>query len=209
VSVNQEQLHKLDLPLELLYAIEGAKGRVLADVLTRKEDQPVSDFDFSASVQQLPTLMQQVGAHYLTYLVDDEETFAVLVTKDGSLHTHSVAIGKTHLKQWLSYNEAYEKTENPLNPKNWGQPINGRKKVANLSELLAPFISWLEPYVEAGLIQRNDHICYSPDESLHLISLHYLPFLGEPLVCYLSVSRIHGAAALVEMLKQPSENPPD
>lgn len=201
-----EQLHKLDRPLELLDTIEGAKGRVLTDVLTRKDDQPVADFDFSASVKQLPTLMQQVGAHYLTYLVDDEETFAVLVTKDGSLHTHSVAIGKTHLKEWLSYDYDHP-YQDPLNPKNWKNKIDARKKVANLSTLLAPLVSWLEPYAETGLIQPNDHLCYSPDASLHLIPLHYLLFLGKPMVCYVSVSRIHGAAALVELLKQSPEKP--
>lgn len=201
-----EQLHKLDRPLELLDAIEGAKGRVLADVLTRRDDQPIADFDFSASVQQLPTMMQQVGAHYLTYLVDDEETFAVLVTKDGSLHTHLVALGKTHLKEWLSY-DCDNPYQDPLNPKNWINKIDARKKVANLSTLLAPLVSWLEPYAEAGLIQPNDHLCYSPDASLHLIPLHYLLFLGKPMVCYASVSRIHGAAALVELLKQSPEKP--
>jgi CHAT domain len=199
-----EQLYKLDRPLDLLNAIEGAKGRVLADVLTQKDDRPIADFDFSASVQQLPALMQQVGAHYLTYLVDDEETFAVLITKDGSLHTHSVAIGKTQLQQWLSDDS---EDKNLLDPKNWGKRINAREKLPNLSELLAPFVSWLEPYAEAGLIQLNDHLCYSPDAFLHLIPLHYLPFLDKPFVCYVSVSRIHGAAALVELLKQPPEKP--
>jgi hypothetical protein len=201
-----EQLYKLDRPLQLLDAIEGAKGRVLADVLTRKDDRPIADFDFSASVQQLPALMQKNRAHYLTYLVDDEQTFAVLVTKDGALHTHSIAIGKTHLKEWLAYNYAHPDLD-PLNPKNWGNPIYAGKTVVNLSTLLQPLVSWLEPYAEAGLIEPNDHLCYSPDASLHLIPLHYLSFLGKPMVSYVSVSRIHGAAALVELLKQSPEKP--
>jgi tetratricopeptide (TPR) repeat protein len=199
-----EQLYKLDRSLELLNAIEGSKGRVLADVLTQKDERPIADFDFSASVKQLPALMKQVGAHYLTYLVDDEETFAVLVAKDGSLHTHSVAIGKTQLNQWLSDDS---EGKNLLDPTNWGKRITAKIRLPNLSELLAPFVSWLEPYAKAGLIQPNDHFCYSPDASLHLIPLHYLPFLGNPLVCYVSVSRIHGAAALVELMKQPPEKP--
>jgi CHAT domain-containing protein len=201
-----EQLYKLDRPLELLDAIEGAKGRVLADILTRKDDRPIADFDFSASVQQLPAMMQKNQSHYLTYLVDDEQTFAVLVTKNGSLHTHSIAIGKTHLKECLAYDYDYPKRD-PLNPKNWNNKIHDGKMVADLSTLLAPLVSWLEPYAEAGLIQQNDHLCYSPDADLHLIPLHYLLFLGKPMVCYLSVSRIHGAAALVELLKQSPEKP--
>lgn len=201
------QLYRLDRPLELLEAIEGAKGRVLADVLTKKEGKPVPDFDFSTSVRQLPTLMKQFGAHYLTYLVDDDETFAVLIAKDGSFHIHAIEVGKTQLKELLSHKE---QSYDPLDPRNWGRqkPSRGSKKsVPNLSECLAPFVSWLESYAENGLIQKNDHICYSPDESLHLIPLHYLPFLGKPLIYHCSVSRIHGAAALVELLKQPSQRP--
>jgi CHAT domain-containing protein len=201
-----EQLYKLDRPLELLDAIEGSKGRVLADVLTRKDDRPIADFDFSASVRQLPAMMQKNRAHYLTYLVDDEQTFAVLVTKNGSLHMHSIAIGKTHLKEWLAYDRD-GLNQDPLDPKNWNNKISGKRKVVDLSTLLQPMVSWLEPYAEAGLIEPNDHLCYSPDASLHLVPLHYLPFLGKPMVCYVSVSRIHGAAALVELLKQTPEKP--
>jgi CHAT domain-containing protein len=198
------QLYELDRPLDLLDAIEGAKGRVLADVLTRRENHPVPDQDFSLAIRQLPTLIQQLKAHYLTFLVADEETYAVLVAKDGSLHTHSVPVGKIHLKEWLEHDkEEY----NPIDPKNWNKRKHlGSSRLGNLPERLEPLISWLSPLVEIGLLQKDDHLCYCPDESLHLIPLHYLPLLGQPVVKFFSISRIHGAAALMAILDPKNEN---
>ncbi|MEH2306820.1 CHAT domain-containing protein [Nostoc sp.] len=197
-------LYRLDRPVELLEAIEGAKGRVLADVLTRYSHQPVPDRSFSATVQQLPTLMQAVNAHYISYFVDDDETFAVLVAKDGSLHARSIPIGKTTLQEWLDYK--HDKDErNPINPKNWGNKYRGGKVPDDLPERLAPLVSWLEE--ESNLVQQGDHICYCPDEQLHLIPFHYLPFRGEPLVRYVSLSRTHSALALTELLNRKTVRP--
>ncbi len=197
-------LYRLNRPMELLEAIEGAKGRVLADVLTRHSHQPMPDGSFSATVQQLPTLMQAVTAHYISYFVDDEETFAVLVAKDGSLRTHSISIGKTKLKEWLGYKHNREE-RNPINPKNWGNKYRGGEVPKDIYERLAPLVSWLEN--ESNLVELGDHICYCPDEQLHLIPFHCLLFRGEPLVRYASLSRIHSALALTELLKRKPVRP--
>lgn len=197
------QLHELDRPLDLLDAIEGAKGRVLADVLTRRESQPIADQSFSSRILQLPTLIQQLKAHYLTFLVADDETYAVLVAKDGSIHTQSISIGKTHLKEWLEYSD---EKYNPINPLNWSKKKNLRSsRLGSLPERLEPLVSWLSPLIETGLLQQDDHICYCPDEALHLIPLHYLPLLGQPLVKFFSISRIQGAAALIAILDPENE----
>jgi CHAT domain-containing protein len=194
--------------IELLDAMEGAKGRVLADILTEKQGQQTSDRSFSEPAQQLPTLMQQVNAHYLSYFVDDEATYAVLVAKDGSLHNQEIPIGKKQIQEWLKFTDT--KRDDPLYPQNWDKEISvGRRKkvIINLSEKSSPLISWLEPLAISGIIQQNDHICYCPDEELHLIPLHYFPFRGKYLVNYVSVSRIHGALALVNILKRELLNP--
>jgi CHAT domain-containing protein len=204
------QLYQLDRPLELLDAIESAKGRVLVDVLTRREHEPISDRRFSSSIQQLPSLMRELKAHYLTYLVDDDETYAVLVSKGGSLHTHSIPIGKTHLKKWI---DRFDKEDDPINPKNWNKrKFLGSARLGSLPERLEPLISWLSPLAEAGILQKDDHLCYCPDEFLHLIPLQYIPFLGQPLVRFFSISRIQSAAALAAILnsenkKQTSDRP--
>jgi hypothetical protein len=195
-----ENLYKLDRRAELLEAIEGAKGRVLADVLTQQQNQPVSDQSFSEPARLLPALMQQVKAHYLTYFVDDETTYAVLVAKDGSLHTKAIPIGKTKLKELLHHSNP---RHNPVNPDNWNKAIaRNLKVISDLPQQLAPLITWLEPLAKSGLIQQYDHICYCPDEQLHLIPFHYLPLRGEYLVNYISLSRIHGASTLTYLLKR-------
>ena len=199
-------LCRLNRSEELLTAIEGAKGRVLADVLTQLENQPVSERQFSQSARLLPSLMQQLQAHYLTYFVDEEETYAVLVAKNGSVYSQEITIGKKQIQLWLEYKNS---KHDPLNPENWGKTINARlkSKVPNLSETLAPLVSWLEPLAAQNIIQPNDHICYCPDEQLHLIPLHYLKFRGEYLVNYVSVSRIQGALALTKLLERENLQP--
>ena len=199
---------------ELLDAMEGAKGRVLADVLTEKQTKNTtekqakitSDREFSEPAKQLPALMQQVNAHYLSYFVDDEATYAVLVAKDGSLHSHEISIGKQQIQEWLNLANT-RKDLDTLRPLDWGKSIIRGKKVVNLSEKLTPLVSWLEELADQGIIQENDHICYCPDEELHLIPLHYLLFNGKYLINFVSVSRIQGALALVNILKQEAFKP--
>lgn len=183
-------------PAELLNAMEGAKGRALADVLTQKQGRAVEDSTFSEPVQYLPQLMQQVHSHYLSYLVDDDSTYAVLVTKQGELHSIEIPLGKTLLREWTS----------GLDPKTWGKPIKGLagpRIPHDLPDKLSPLVSWLTPLVKAGQPKQQDHICYCPDEELHLVPLHYVTYMGQPLIKWFSISRIQGAFSLVSLLQQP------
>lgn len=207
-----EHLQKAGRAKDLLEAIESSKGRVIADKLTDKFDAIVSDKAIYNSVKRLPNLTRDKKFHYLTYFVDDEVTYAVLLAKDGSLHSEEILLGKLQIREWLEQIQKWLR-ENPppqkenrhlLDPRNWDSNTRKHKK---LPEKLAPLVKWLEPLAESGIIQKNDHICYSSDEQLHLIPLHYLPFDKEYLVNYVSLSRIHGAYALIELLKQEPVNP--
>ena len=184
---------------ELLNAMEGAKGRVLADVLTESQGEVIEDSTFTETVKYLPELMRQVHAHYLSYFVDDESTYAVLVAKDGSIHSHEIALSKKELREWSK----------DIDPKPWGTTTySGDKRIDipdDLPDRLAELVSWLEPFAKSGLIKCEDHICYCPDEELHLVPLHYVTFLNEPLVKYVSLSRIHGASALISILRKSPE----
>ena len=206
-------LHQLDRPAELLQAIEGGKGRYLADVLLKQTNQLEQDPSFSIPTQFFDKLKEQRNAHYLTYFVSDEETYAVLIAKDGTFHipNEPIPLGKTQLQEWLRYDKKNE-NHNPLNPKNWGSFISQKghvikRVVKDLPNRLAPLVSWLEALVEKSILQQNDHLCYCPDAQLHLIPLHYIPFRGEPLVKFFSVSRIHGAAALTAILNRKPLRP--
>jgi CHAT domain-containing protein len=185
---------------ELLDAMEGAKGRVIADVLSGKRGEAINDRAFSEPATQLPKAMKKVGAHYLSYFVDDNDVYAVLVARDGSLHHQSIELGRQRLREYAKQ----------INPSSWGKSrtgLLGTKSARDLPALLAPLVVWLEPLAEAGLIREGDHLCYCPDAELHLIPLQLVAFRGKPLVDYLSVSRIQGALAL-KLLLSDQLNPP-
>ena len=189
---------------ELLDVIEGAKGRVLGDVLTQKQGRIISDPVLAKSAQTLPQLMQQFNAHYLSYFVGQEATYAVFVAKDGSMHAQEISIGKNKIQECLEYKHL---DHAPLDPQNWGKTIIRGRKVFNLSEKLTPLISWLETLASLGIIQQNDHICYCPDEELHLIPFQYFFFREKRLINYVSLSRIQGALALKILLQRETIRP--
>src|SRR4029079_412334 len=56
-------------------------------------------------------------------------------------------------------------------------------------------------------LREGDHLCYCPDEHLHLVPLHYLQFRGAPLVRHFSVSRPHSVSVRVALLKDPPAKP--
>ena len=177
---------------ELLDAMEGAKGRVLADALTAHRGEAVADAAFVRPIEELTSLLRAVRAHYLSYFVDDDETYAVLVTKDGSMHCHTIALGKQQLRELAQI----------VDPNRWTKPRAGYfGKPTTVPERLAPLIDWLGPFVDGGTLSPGDHLCYCPDEHLHLVPLHYVRFRGEPLVRICSVSRIHSAAAMTALLR--------
>jgi len=195
-----QQLCRLNRSAELLDAMEGAKGRALADILSEREGQPVSDQIFSEPARQLPELMKRLNAHYLSYFVDDEEIYAVLVAKDGSVHSHAIPLSKEKMNVWMK----------EIDPKKWGKPSHENplvKTLGDLPEKLSPLVEWLEPFFDSGKLEKNDHICYCPDDALHLLPLHYVLFKAEPLAQFFSLSRIHGALALLRIMQEEEKRP--
>jgi CHAT domain-containing protein len=186
---------------DLLEAIEAAKGRGIADILTEKAGKPVADADIYAAVRTIPELAAEHGFHYLTFHVDEERTYAVLVTKDGQLHSPDpVPLGKEMIRE----------TAGHADPRDWGQPSdqNPAVRLANACEALAPLVAWLEPLVNEGRIESGDHLCFVADEDLANVPLHYLRFAGGTLADYVSVSKIHGAFHLDLLLNAPDAGRP-
>lgn len=181
---------------ELLNAIESSKGRAIADVLTDKSGIIVSDRQISEPANKIPDLCKKNNFHYLTYFVDDEEVFAVLVSKDGKIYSAgSINISKSDLRK-ATYNAS---------PENWGKVIFSNMKkqiIPETSKTLAPLLSWLMPLVDKGVLAKNDHICYSPDENIFNVPLHYVLLNGKELFEYFSISRVHGAFALMLSLEK-------
>lgn len=185
---------------ELLGAIEGAKGRAVADVMAQRAHQVIDEAEFAVPATRMGELMVQNKAHYMSFLVDDDNTLAVLVGKDGSLHaSNQIPLGKDRIRSASEY----------VDPRSWGiREFIGAPLIKDMAEVLEPLVAWLDPHFRSGLIENGDHLCYSPDEHLHQFPLAYVRFRGEPLVRRLSISRTHGARALALILGRRVSRPP-
>jgi CHAT domain-containing protein len=184
---------------ELLGAMEGAKGRVLADVLTKQRGEVIPDSEFLEPADELARVLQATNAHYLSYFVDDDETYAVLVARDGSIRCQTIAVGKERLRGLVEL--ADPKTRSRARGGIFAAPA------AHLPDQLSCLVQWLEPLVETGALRPGDHLCYCPDEQLFLVPLHYLSFRGGPLVQHFSISRIHSISAVTALLREPPAIP--
>jgi len=183
---------------ELLNAMESSKGRAIADILTQNTEDIISDYQIAGPVHNIIDYCKKHDFHYLSYFVDDEEVFAVLVSKAGKLYSSgAIPISKKMLRRAIL----------TANPQQWGKVIfQGMKKtiIPSTAKILSPLVQWLEPLLEDHILEKGDHICYSPDENIFNIPLHYLDFKDDEILDYFSVSRIHGVFSLMHALQVES-----
>lgn len=162
---------------EMLEAIDASKGRGVADLLTARAGQPVADVRINAAVAEVPELCRQYGFHYLSYLVDEEQTYAVLVTRAGRVHAPPpMPLSRDAIRQAAS----------PVTP--------------DVAERLSPLVAWLEPLLEDGSIAPGEHLCVAADDDLVNVPFSMLPLRHGPLAETLSTSRIHNAYHLTHVL---------
>jgi hypothetical protein len=108
-----EKLSSAGRTEELLESIEASKGRGVADILTQRTEQVVADDIIYDSVKDLTSLTRANGLHYLTYHVDKERTYAVLVSKQGGVYPIGpIAIAKSKIREAAQY----------VDPRSWGTP---------------------------------------------------------------------------------------
>ena len=191
-----EKLQKSGRYFELLEAIEASKGRAIADILTRKHNKPVPDADIYGAVKKLETLTKSYNFNFLSCYLDryagDAIIYMVMMCKDGNTY----GIDPVHLDEGLFDNAIAN-----IDPRNWGMPgYRGRKK-PDASMILAPLTSILTKLSNEGVLKKGDHICYTGDDQLNNLPLHYLPFNDGMLIDYFSFSKIHNAAQLEHLLE--------
>ncbi|MBL8348276.1 MAG: CHAT domain-containing protein [Rubrivivax sp.] len=180
-----EQLHKSGRTAELLEAVESSKGRVIADRLTAASGQVMDDAATYRDVARLPELTRRERFHYLTFFVDESCAYAVLVSKQGTLHTPApVPISDTDLRAAAAR----------VGPAAWkaGAPTPPTQ--------LAPMVAWLAELRAQGVVEDGDHLCYSSDDDFSNVPLHYLAFGSGILLDHFSVSRVHSAFHLQRLL---------
>src|SRR4051794_17297219 len=155
-----------DDPRGLLDASEAAKGRTLADLLTHRNRAASDKRVLRPGAAEVEKLTQTLGVHYLAFLIDEEKSFAALVTKAGRWHKSLIPLGRKHLLPLARV----------FHPSAWKGTLFD--KGIDPTVELAPLFSWLEPLLKQGEIARNDHIIYSADEHLHQFPLHAVDFCG-------------------------------
>jgi CHAT domain-containing protein len=188
-----ERLQQANRTAELFEAIESSKSRGIADQLTQRSGEAVQDSEIYKSVARLPDLVRRRRIHYLTYFVDEECVYAMFVSKNGTIHAvHPIRI---------SQSELLAATKN-VNPGQWGQPVPWAPERTNpdVSFKLSTLVAWLEDFLEKGVLDKGDHICYSSDDCLHNVPLQYLRFKNGRVLDWFSTSRIHSAFHLERVL---------
>ncbi|MCK5895342.1 MAG: CHAT domain-containing protein [Cocleimonas sp.] len=183
---------------ELLEVIEEGKGRLLTDTLAIKAKQDKLPHTPTASlINWLPKEMVKLNSHYVTFLVDNKVSYAVCVSKHGKLYSACIPLGSDLLG---------ELEEDIIDPQMWGKKINARFTAPNdVPQQLNPLVDWLAELVDSGILEKGDHICYSPDALLHLVPLHYVDFRGEPFVKWVSLSCVHSATLLYSFSQQTND----
>ncbi|MEO6825109.1 MAG: CHAT domain-containing protein [Nitrosospira sp.] len=176
----------------LFDAIEWAKCRALSD---SAGEEIAPRFD------DLLKALAGTRTHYLTYLIDDMQSFAVLITADGKAYVTRAPIGREHVKGYGHPDKIHpdgrsDKIANALFPKgDW------RQKLAPLTELV-------DVAVAARQIGKADTLLISPHNVLHLFPLHelLLPSAdGRAIGEIMAVVRVHGAA---DVLRRINAGPP-
>ncbi|MHC4741977.1 MAG: CHAT domain-containing protein [Planctomycetota bacterium] len=188
-----EHLYKAGRADDLLEAIESSKGRVIADRLTAESEDVVEDSAIYACVARLPELVRRERFHYLTYFVDETCVYASFVSKDGNIH----AIDPIE----IPYDELRDASE-AVDPRQWTEidSDDSDSYPAVVASSLTPLVAWLDNFLEEGVVEEGDHICYSSDEDFNNVPLHYLGFRDGILLDRFSVSRVHTAFHLDRVL---------
>ncbi len=179
-----EKLHTAGRVPEMLEAIEASKGRGVADLLTLHSGEAVSDASIYGAVARLPELCREHEFHYLTYFVDDEQTYAVLVTSDGEIHTPaSVRLSRAAIRQAAS----------PVTPR--------------VAEQLSPLLAWLDAFIDDGTVVPGGHLCIAADDDLANVPFACLSVKGRSVAETLSTSRIHNAFHLAHLFETAARRP--
>ena len=182
-----EHLFKAGRYLDMLDGIEGAKGRAITDTLEKDFGVDAPEFKAWDISVQLQPLLKRERFHYVSYHVDADCCYAVILTTEGQCIANRIDIGKAKIEKFVRLN---------LNqPEYWY-----RVPRVNIVKELQPLVAWMDPLIASGILAEGDHICYSTDDLLYLFPISYLPLRGKSVVDWFSFSRIHNAGHLIYLL---------
>ena len=189
-----EHLYKANRFNDMLDAIEGAKGRTIVDILEKESNQDTQEFAVWDIHKKLEPLIDEEKFHYVSYHVDTDCTYVVLVTIENRIYAYKLDLSKESISRFVK--------NNLNNPLAWFQ----QRKIKIVREL-EPLVSWMQPLIDEGVLEEGDHICYSSDDLLYLFPISYLNVKGKRLIDWFSLSRIHNAGHLIHLLNKPPGKP--
>jgi|GEM_PF-4063146 len=175
-------------------AIEWAKCRALSDAAGA--DEP-------PRLDTLRDALLGTRTHYLTFLLDTERTFAVLLTADGTATSARLPPGSAVLAALADPRLIAPAGRHGVND-------NIFLPTVDWTEALAPLAAPLDDAWKAGRIAAGDTLLVSPHALLHLFPLHELALRsadGRAAGEVLAIARVHGAANVLRSLAEPPGRP--
>ena len=162
-------------------AVEWAKGRALSDAAG---EEAVPHFE------RLRAGLMREGLHYLTFLLDEHECFAVLMTRDGGAEAVRVPVGQVGIEGLA--------TPERISPAGRGAVSENAlaRKIGDWTQRMAALSGVVDAAFEQGRIAKGDTLLVSPHGILHLFPLHALrlPACGGRAIGEVTATvRVHGA----------------
>ena len=196
--------YKLGDTAGMLRAIESSKGRVLADALDRQNSSatPTPSGEIAPLSAALPALMSLHQANYLSFLLEETYSYAVLVSAKGKLFAQQIPLGRAQLQAWLN--------QQLHNPQKWqarSAGLFGPQNTLDIPTALSPFVDWLLPLIAQGELKEGTHLCYCPDDLLSFFPLHYIKIEDKYLLERFTLSRTQGAFTLFQAMNQETHFP--
>lgn len=177
---------------ELLFSIEASKGRSIIDKIASEKKQQNIYSIFEIPMEIFLRLLSENNAHYLSYFVDDDWSFVILLCNNGKIYAKKIPIGENQLKSDV----------NKTDPQNWNSGKTGFFGSKNDPTVeLIPFVRILSDAEEEGNLKEGEHICYCPDGPLHLYPLHYIQYGDKYLIERFTLSKVHNAYQLIDLLQ--------
>jgi hypothetical protein len=189
----------------MLYAIETAKARILAELRPAQAaiDEPQSPKTFLATVR---AGLAAAGSrtHLLAFLADTTADalepgtvgiLALLLTADGALLFHEIKLTPGQISAALLQlkRRVLGGTVGMYAPIDPGRPE--QRPFDDIVAVLSPLVDWLAPML-GKTIAKGDTLVVSPDGPIHNVPFAMLTLAGEPLIESLAVVAVPSAALL-------------
>ncbi len=181
----------------VLKAMEASKGRILSAVSFAGNAMQA----YHQLPEDLAALLAKENAHFLGFFVDEKFTVSILLTNKGKYYGKGISISQEEINNWTA-----KEYQNPANWNNASLGLFGSKKKIDMSIELEKFLPVLQVALSEGTIKKGDHIVYAQDENFMLFPLHYAKFMDAYLIEHFSLSRIHNAFQLLNLMQEAEKD---